>query len=278
MRQVDAAASVTDGAPAATTIAPSMATAGGSTGAPSPVQSVTPAPTPVGQQKIIKNATLSLEVKKGSFREAFDAAASAAGRHNGFVTSSESSVQKGETSTGVITLRVPADAFDAVRSELVKLGSVKDERLTGNDVGGQLVDLDARIRSLQAQEDAIRILMAKARTIGETIEVQNQLTQVRQQIEQLGGEKARLADAAALATIRVELAEPGAAVKQDPRPKPAPSPLRHSLTVAAHGAETVAAGTVIVLGWTIPMALLGLIGWALWRMVRRRAVPTFSAD
>jgi hypothetical protein len=235
------------------------------------------APLPsIGQPKIVKNATVRLEVKKGGFRGAFDAAASAAAAHGGFVVSSDSSVQKGETSTGSLVLRVPSDAFDAVRADLSKLGTIKDEHLTGQDVSGQLVDLDARIRSLQAQEDAVRALMSKARTIGETIEIQGQLTQVRQQIEQLSGEKARLDNAAALATLRLELFEPGAVPVQPPKPKSETSPLRHSITAAAHGAETVASGTIIVLGWVVPLGLLMLVAFGLWRLVggRRRPATT----
>jgi hypothetical protein len=223
------------------------------------------------RQKIVKNATISVQVKKGDFRHAFDSAATTAGAHGGFVVSSDSSTEKDKTSFGVLVLRVPSDAFDAVRADLVRLGTVKDEHLTGADVGGQIVDLDARIRSLQLQEDALRQLMAKARTIGETIEVQNQLTQVRQQIEQLSGEKARLVDAAALATIRVELAEPGAAVPSQPKPKHEAGTIRHALTTAVDGAETVVAGTIIVLGWLVPISLLALLLWLGARPFRRRA-------
>ena len=250
-------------APLPTTTLPASA-GGGAVGAPLP---------PTGQQKIVKNATVSVEVKKDGFRQAFDAAASVAAAHGGYVVSSDSQVQKGQVSTGTVVLRVPAAAFDAVRAELGKLGSVKDEHITGEDVTGQLVDLDARLRSLQAQEEAIRALMAKARTIGETIEIQGQLTQVRQQIEQLAGEKARLDSAASLSTIRLHLAEPGAAAEPAPKPKEEASALRRSITRAVHGAELVLAGTIVVLGWAIPLGLLALAGWALWRLAARRARP-----
>jgi hypothetical protein len=256
-----------NGAVASPGMAASAAGAGGaaSSSAPAPAVGVPG----VGQPKIVKNVTLSLEVKKGGYRQAFDAAAAVAASHGGFVLSSDSNVQRGEVSTGSLVLRVPADAFDAVRAELSRLGSVKDEHISGEDVSGQLVDLDARIRSLQAQEDAIRTLMSKARTVGETLDIQNQLTQVRQQIEQLSGEKARLDNAADLATVRVQLAEPGAAVTPEPKPVAHHSALRRSFTLAARGAVTVLAGTIIVLGWVIPLALLALLGWGGWRLVRR---------
>jgi len=226
---------------------------------------------PMGQPKIVKTATVTLEVKKGTFGSAVNAVASVASGHGGYVVSTDTSVEKDRPSSGTIVLRVPVSAFDAVRNDLATLGTVKDEHLTGDDVSGQAVDLDARIRSLQAQEDAIRGLMAKATSVTDTVEIQNQLGRVRQQIEQLTAEKNRLDGAADLSTITLQLAEAaaGPAPKTAPKPHHAPSTLRHSLTLAANGVATVTAGTIVVLGWAIPLAVLALLGWAVWRLVRR---------
>lgn len=242
------------------------ATAGGTGagGAAAPAGGPSAAP---ADPKIVKNATVRVEVGKDGFRKAFESASRVAGAHGGFVVSSESSTESEADSHGVLVLRVPAASFDAVRADLAGLGKVKDERITGEDVGGRIVDLDARIRSLQVQEEALRTLMGKAKTVGETIEVQNQLTAVRQQIEQHAGEKARLEDAAALATVRAELFEPGAPAKAD---EPESSPLRQAVTEAVEGAETVVAGTIIVLGWMIPLALLAGLAAAGWLAARRR--------
>jgi hypothetical protein len=258
---------------------PAASGGGGSSGAARPSAGVElagptggPALPDTGQQKIVKTATLSVDVKRGDFRRAFDAAASVAAAHGGFVVSSNSSVAKDQESAGTLVLRVPAAAFDAARSELSKLGSLKDESISGDDVGGQLVDLDARIKSLQVQEDAIRALMNKATTVGETIEIQGQLGQVRQQIEQLMGEKARLDNAADLSTITVQLAEPGAAVDNPPKPQPAPQPniVRHSFKVAGRGIEVVTAGIIILAGWLSPLALLALLVWGLRKLLDSR--------
>jgi hypothetical protein len=247
---------------------PSRPSAGGDSGAPLGGPSLPD----TGQQKIVKTASLSVDVKRGDFRRAFDAAASVAAAHGGYVVSSNSSVAKGETSSGTLVLRVPAGAFDATRAELSKLGSLRDESISGEDVGGQLVDLDARIRSLQAQEDAIRALMAKATTVGETIEIQGQLSQVRQQIEQLSGEKARLDNAAELSTITVQLAEPGAALDTPPKPRTEAqrNVVAHSFKVAGRGIEVVTAGIIILLGWLSPLALLALVVWGLRKLLDSR--------
>jgi len=245
--------------------------------APPPAAPAAPGALPTGtDQKIVKNATIRVEVGKGRFREAFDAASRAAAGHGGFVISSESSAEKDKGANGVLVLRVPVAAFDAVRAEVGKLGEVKDERISGSDVSGQLVDLDARLRSLTAQEEAIRALMGKAKTIGETVEVQGHLTQVRQQIEQLSGEKARLENQAALSTVRVELAEPGAAAVVEEK-KAEPSPLRNAVSTAVDGAEKVLAGTIIVLGWAVPLAALALLAWLAYRPIRARTHPRPAA-
>lgn len=252
-----------------------LSAGGSSSPAPTPAPAPAPVAAPQQQPRIVKNARIRLEIGDGGFRQAFDSASRVAGAHGGFVVSSESSTESDADSHGVLVLRVPAASFDAVRADLSALGQVESENLTGEDVGGQIVDLDARIRSLQAQEESLRALMTKAKTIGETVEVQGHLTQVRQQIEQLSGEKSRLEDAAALATIRVELFEPGAAAKQG---KSEPGPLADAVSTAVDGAETVVAGTIIVLGWLIPLAALAALGWLAYRPFRRHPALATAED
>ena len=135
--------------------------------------------------------------------------ASIAAAHGGFVAaSSTSSVDKARA--GDLTVRVPSDRFDAARRDLAALGKVEYQALRGEDVSGQLVDYDARLKSLTAQEEALRGLLGKATAVGEVLQVQNSLFDVRQQIEQLSAQKQNLEQAASLATIQVSVFEPGA--------------------------------------------------------------------
>jgi hypothetical protein len=165
-------------------------------------------------------------------------------------------------------VRVPAEAFEATREQLAGLGDLKSQQLQGDDVGGQLTDLEARLRNLRSHEEAIRVLMTKTGTIGETIEVQRQLTTVREQIEQLAAEQARLTDAVALSTITLSLAEPGVAA--DP-PRDA-SPLRDALARAVDGTEHVLAALIVTLGYLVPLAALAGAVWLATRpfLARRR--------
>ena len=274
-QEPDAVASTAEGgarssteARAAAPVAPGMAadTAGATKGAPSL------AVADKAGAKVIKTANLRVEVGKNGFRSAFDRAASVAARYTGYVASSSEATVDEKASEGTLTIRVPADQFDAARRDLAGLGKVEHQELGGQDVTAQIVDYDARIRSLQAQEGALATLLGRARSVGEVLEVQGQLFNVRQQIEQLQAERSNLDAQAAMATITATVFEPGA-VAAKPGPEPATG-LARSWERAWDAALAVIGGMVIVMGVLVPLALLGLVAWGIWRLsAGRRRTP-----
>lgn len=221
------------------------------------------------RDRVIKRADLTLELKKSGFRAAFDRATAIATEVGGFVATSSSERNDDGVMSGSIALRVPNERFDEARRKLALLGTVKSENVSGEDVGGQIVDIEARLRSLRAQEDSLRTLMSRARTVGEVIQVEQQLGLVRQQIEQLAGEEARLKDQVALSTISAFLAEPGVAVG----PEEPPGVLRRALDRAIDGALTVIGGSIIAIGFAIPLSVLAFAVYAIVRVVLRRRAP-----
>ena len=226
----------------------------------------------VEQAKVVKTAVLHVEVGEGRFSRQFSEAATIAATFGGFVASSTSAAGDDESlDSGTLVIRVPAESFDKTRDALRKLGKVQREQLSGDDVGGQLADIDARLRNLRAQEEAIRALMAKAKDVNETLTVQNQLGTVRQQIEELSAQQARLNDQVAYSTVTLNLTEPGATINE-----PTPTGLAGAWRRALDGAEAVLGGTIVSLGYLLPLAVLllaaGFVARAVWRM-RWRGVP-----
>jgi hypothetical protein len=219
--------------------------------------------------RIVKKADLTVDGRRDALRTAVDRATSIAERHGGYVAST--AVSRGdEASSGTLTVRVPAAQFDAARRELSALGTVRDERLSGDDVTAQLVDYAARITSLQAQEDALRTLMGRANAVGEVLQVQGQLFDVRRQIEQLQGQQKALADAADFSTITMRLREPGAP-GHDPTATTAPrTGLARSVQRAWDAAVAVVGAFIVVVGVAVPLAALALLAWFLWHIAVRR--------
>src|SRR5205085_12339133 len=108
----------------------------------------------------------------------------------------------------------------------------------------------------------------KATAVGEVLQVQNSLFDVRQQIEQLTAQKANLEQSATLATIQVSIFEPGAGF--EPRPVDDDKSLAHAVRRSVDGAVAVVGGMIVVVGWAVPIVVLGLVIWGARRLFRRR--------
>ncbi len=109
-------------------------------------------------------------------------------------------------SISTVTLRVPVDRFDEVRALVRDQGSeVVFEDVGGRDVTAEFTDLEARLRTAQATERQLLDILATARTVSDTLEVQRELLDVRSRIEVLQGQLNLLANQTDLATIAVRL-------------------------------------------------------------------------
>ena len=175
-----------------------------------------------------------------------------------------------------------AAKFDATRAALSGLGDVDNESINGQDVSSQLVDLGARITSLKAEEQAFQTLLGKATAIGDVLQIQDQLFNVRTQIEELQAQQASLDDQATFSTITISMYEPGVAFT--PAPETEPSILSKAWDDATGGALNVLGGMVVILGYAVPLALLALVGlgvWGItapWRRRRRSAEQQLAVE
>jgi hypothetical protein len=203
--------------------------------------------------RVVKTASVTLQVKDGTFDDWFQQATMVASRHGGYVASSDTA--EGKLRSGTLVIRVPASEFESTLAELKGLGTVRQERLSGQDVTSQFVDLDARLRNWQAQESVLLGLMAKATNIADSIRVQNQLQDVQLQIEELKGQLRVLSDQADLSTITLAVSEKGFVV---PEP-PSPTSLAGAWHAAVHGFVGVLAAVVVGLGYLIPISALLLL-------------------
>lgn len=219
----------------------------------------------LGNQRMVRGAEIALRVPENRFGDVFDRVAMTATEHGGFVLSSSTASAPGkDTQRAQLVLRVPVTRFDSARQAVARLGEVESQSLRGADVTGELVDQEARLRSLQAQEETLRGLVGKATTVGEVLQVQPTLFGVRQQIEQLEAQRAHIKEAAELSTIVVSLVEEGA-------PAPArDNDLHRRLEQALDGAVSVVGGMIVFIGWVSPVAAIGVLGWAATRLRHRR--------
>ncbi|HEX9693656.1 MAG TPA: DUF4349 domain-containing protein [Actinomycetota bacterium] len=226
---------------------------------------------PIGPD-IVKTAGISIEVKRDGFETAFNAATTIAGRYGGYVEGS--SMQGIKAKSGELRIRVPASAFDQAMNDLRGLGSVEGQSISGQDVTSQFVDLDARLRTWEAQEAVLLRLMRRATSIESTLRVQNQLQDVQFRIEQIKGQLRLLENQTSLATIDVSLREVGAVVGVRKTAAGERPSLGEAWDRAVDGFLGVIFAVVVGLGYLIPLAAIAFaIGFG-YRRYRARPAST----
>jgi Domain of unknown function (DUF4349) len=217
---------------------------------------------PSARPSVIKTASLEIAVGRDDLQGAIQEATAAAGRFGGFVLST-STDEEGARS-GTITLRVPAERFEAALADIESLGEVEDETVSGEDVSQQFVDLEARLRNWRTQEAVLLRLMGRADTIGQTIRVQSELQRVQLEIERITGRLRYLEDQTTLSTITASFVAKGVPAASKPS----------TIEVAARRAVELslqfAAALIVSLGVIVPLALLTLLGVVVFRSVRPR--------
>ena len=242
--------------------APDAAVGGGAS------SSVDTNPLPAVGPEIVKTAQLSVQVLKGNFQDGFQQATVIAGTFHGYVESSSQS-QGQKSRSGTLLIRVPSENFDATMRALGNLGNIDSQSVSGQDVSSQFVDLEARLRTWEAQEAVFLRLMHKANSINQTLQIQRQLQDVQLQIEQIKGELHQLHDQTTLATIDVTIHEPGV-VPPKPKPVTARPSLSEAWSKAVNGLLGVLYTVVVGLGYLVPIGALALLGVYVWRRVSVR--------
>jgi hypothetical protein len=211
------------GVPAPATPAPAVGGTDQSGGVPLPT--LAPGAAAVPEDRIIKTGSITIEVADidVSVAKATDQIHAL----GGFMAGSDRTTSSGNLGVASVTYRVPVAQFEDAVALMRKLGKkVISEHSDSQSVGGQIVDLQARIDNLKATEKAVQAIMDKATTIQDTLTVEQRLSDVRGQIEQLTAQLTGLTDKSAYSTLTVifEVPEPGASPSPTPTPSPTPGP------------------------------------------------------
>lgn len=163
-------------------------------------------------RKIIRNADLTLEVTAPT--DAQRKITSIAESLGGFVVTSESKQREsGDPAKQeleiTLVVRIPGLQFGSALEQIRSAGNrVIQEKITGQDVTEEFIDLEARIKTQKALELQFLEIMKQANKVADALEVQRQIAEVRTEIERLEGRKRFLENRASLSTISVILRSP----------------------------------------------------------------------
>lgn len=257
----------------------SASSGGAAVGAPGQLADAAPltsaAPVPTVATRVIKSGTVDLVVGRGTLSPTVDQLDALTAGLGGYVADTKTT-EGGDAPSAEMTLRVPANQFESLLTRTRGLGKPTTVTTSGQDVTATYVDLDARIQALQATRTQFLQILAKASAIGDILAVEQQLSGVQTQIEQLQGQQRVLDDQTSFAALSVHLGEQpahGTAVANPPRP---PSGLSkawaHARHTFSHGFEAVIAASGGLAVFVLCVAGLLLAVRLVWPVVRRRLV------
>jgi Domain of unknown function (DUF4349) len=250
------------------------------------------ASSPAAKSSQIKSVNLTLSIDSAKYPEVNGKVPSIATSVGGFVESSSERSEPLNDPSGNgrkmriswFVIRVPNERFDETRKNMANLGEVTNQKLSGQEVSAQIVDIEARLASLTLQEEAYKKLFDQANGVNEIVAVQDQVTKVRTQIETITAQREALKSQVAYSTVTVTLRENLPLLVAPAPPVVEPTPKIKPITFANKASRAWRGGVGALLSILTALAvvvitvapLLPLVGMVLAillvarRVVRRR--------
>ena len=225
-----------------------------------------PLPSIDSGRKIIFTATM--ELNASDVGRAFNDASSLATGNGGYIEKSAFSNDPNDNTkrSATLTIRVPAQNYDSLLASLRTMNGVGvvTEGSNSNEVTEQYIDLQSNQRNLERTEQQYLELLKQAKSIQEVLTVQDRLTSVRSQIEQIQGRLKVLDQRIEFATINLTVSPVVARVED--KPKDSDWSLRGvlvgSFEQSVEAARYVAAGAIVLgvaMAWLVVPLALGLL-------------------
>lgn len=224
------------------------------------------------QRVIIREGYISLVVEdtKASKKAITEIVAEMEAEGAFVVTSNEQGAVDDQMPTIYLTIRVPSNRFDEVMERLAAMSvRVSHRREDAQDITEEYVDLQARLESMEAARDRLRVIMKEAGTVEELLLAEQQLAAREAEIAAIQGRLKYLSQAAQLSKIEISLypaasSQPIAARWQ---PSETAREALEGLVKSAQGAvDIIIYFGIAILPWLV---VFGLIVYGVYHIVKR---------
>ncbi|WP_125718408.1 DUF4349 domain-containing protein [Flavobacterium ustbae] len=168
------------------------------------VQSAPPAPKEKQEieQKIIKQANLRFETD--NLENTFAQIQKSVKANNGNIFN-DTEGKNYDNVNRILVIKVPSQNFDRFISEVSKGVSYFDEKqISAEDVTEQFIDLTSRLKTKKKLEERYLEILKKANKVSEILEIEKQISAIREEIEAKEGQLKYLESRVSESTITIE--------------------------------------------------------------------------
>lgn len=161
------------------------------------------------ETKIIKSGNLSFQ--SDDLEATYAQIQTAVKKYNALVKN-DSQANNDYQLSRTINIRIPNQHFDAFIADISKGVKYFDQKeISSQDVTEEYIDVDSRIKTKKVLEARYLELLKKANKVSEMLEIEGQLSEIREEIEAKEGRLRYLQNKVSMSTLDIEFYKPVAA-------------------------------------------------------------------
>lgn len=161
-------------------------------------------------RKLIKTANMSVETMDfDAFMDRIEKSVTGLGGYlsSSSVSGTSYSYSGYNSRYADITVRIPAETYDAFISGVGEYGNVTYKSESMDDVTMAYVDTESRIKAYETEYETLIEILSKAETVSDIIVIQNRITEVTYQLESYRSQLRKYDDLISYCTVYVNVSE-----------------------------------------------------------------------
>ena len=154
------------------------------------------------EQKIIKESNLRYETQ--DLQATYQQVNAAIKKHQAYLQN-DTEGKDYNTLYRNLTVRIPNANFDAFLADIGKGVAYFDRKeISAKDVTAEFIDIEARLKAKKTLEERYLVLLQKANKVSEILEIEKELSIIREEIEAKEGQLKYLQNRVSLSTVNIE--------------------------------------------------------------------------
>lgn len=223
--------------------------------------------------KIITTVSISMQTKE--FMDTVEKLNVLIGKYKGYIESSNISYNNYVYSSGLkysdYSIRIPRENLEKFKNELKEIGNIISENTSKVDITKQYRDTESRLKVLEVKEGRILDLLKKAEKMEDIITLENQLSNIIYEKENLTANIMDMDDKVNYSTVHFQLEEvakltPGENIKT-PFWTKVGNAFKGSVYFFGRNIENLIISFIYFLPYGI---IIGAIAYVVWKFMRKR--------
>lgn len=228
---------------------------------------------PLEPEKVI--TTINMDFETTNFNKATEDLSLLIKKHKAYIENSEISYNSYRNNqnfkNGFYVIRVPKDEVSNFKSELNGIGNLTNESTNKEDVTKQYRDSESRLKVIEVKEERILALMTKAEKIEDIIQLENQLSEIIYEKENIKTNLINIDDQVDFTTLEFHIREVEKLSNQTSLETSFGRKIANTFKDSLYSFKKAVERFIILLIYILPFAIIiGIPTWLIFKFFKKR--------